>query len=35
MPLVISDEQMDEALNVLEAGIQTAYESKRPMAQTV
>ena len=35
MPLVISDEQMDEALDVLEAGIQTAYESKRPMAQTV
>jgi len=35
MPLVISDEQMDEALNVLEGGIQTAYESKRPMAQTV
>ena len=35
MPLVISDEQMDDALNVLEAGIQTAYESKRPMAQTV
>jgi 4-aminobutyrate aminotransferase/(S)-3-amino-2-methylpropionate transaminase len=35
MPLVISDEQMDEALDVLEAGIQTAYESKRPMAQAV
>lgn len=34
MPLVISDEQMDEALDVLEAGIQTAYESKRQVAQT-
>ena len=35
MPLVISDEQMDEALGVLQAGIQTAYESKRQVAQTV
>jgi 4-aminobutyrate aminotransferase/(S)-3-amino-2-methylpropionate transaminase len=35
MPLVISDEQMDEALDVLEAGIQSAYEAKRQVAQTV
>jgi 4-aminobutyrate aminotransferase/(S)-3-amino-2-methylpropionate transaminase len=35
MPLVITDEQMDEALDVLEAGIQTAYEAKRQVAQTV
>jgi 4-aminobutyrate aminotransferase/(S)-3-amino-2-methylpropionate transaminase len=35
MPLVISDEQMDEALDVLEAGIQTVCESKRQVAQTV
>lgn len=35
MPLVISDEQMDEALDVLQAAIQTAYESKRQVAQTV
>jgi 4-aminobutyrate aminotransferase/(S)-3-amino-2-methylpropionate transaminase len=35
MPLVISNEQMDEALDVLEAGIRTAYESKRQVAQTV
>ena len=35
MPLVISDEQMEEALDVLEAGIQSAYEAKRQVAQTV
>ena len=35
MPLVISDEQMNEGLDVLEAGIQTAYEAKRQVAQTV
>jgi 4-aminobutyrate aminotransferase/(S)-3-amino-2-methylpropionate transaminase len=35
MPLVIGDEQMDEALDVLEGGIQTAYEAKRQVAQTV
>lgn len=35
MPLVITDELMDEALDVLEAGIQTVYESKRQVAQTV
>ena len=35
MPLVITDEQMDEALDVLEAGIRTAYEAKRQVAQTV
>jgi 4-aminobutyrate aminotransferase/(S)-3-amino-2-methylpropionate transaminase len=35
MPLVISQEQMDEALDVLEAGIQTAYESKCQVARTV
>ncbi len=35
MPLVITDEQMGEALDVLEAGIQTAYESKQQVAQTV
>jgi 4-aminobutyrate aminotransferase/(S)-3-amino-2-methylpropionate transaminase len=35
MPLVISQEQMDEALDVLQAGIQTAYESKCQVARTV
>ncbi len=35
MPLVISDEQMNEGLDVLEAGIRTAYEAKRQVAQTV
>jgi 4-aminobutyrate aminotransferase/(S)-3-amino-2-methylpropionate transaminase len=35
MPLVISNEQMDEALDVLEAGFRTAYEAKRQVAQTV
>lgn len=35
MPLVISDEQMEEALDVLEAAIQSAYEAKRQVAQTV
>ncbi len=35
MPLVISQEQMDEALDVVQAGIQTAYESKCQVARTV
>jgi 4-aminobutyrate aminotransferase/(S)-3-amino-2-methylpropionate transaminase len=35
MPLVMTDEQMDEALDVLEAGIKTVCESKRQVAQTV
>src|SRR5690349_20622056 len=35
MPLVITDEQMNEGLDVLEAGIRTAYEAKRQVAQTV
>jgi 4-aminobutyrate aminotransferase / (S)-3-amino-2-methylpropionate transaminase / 5-aminovalerate transaminase len=35
MPLVITDQQMDEALDVLEAALQAAYESQRPVAQTV
>lgn len=34
-PLVITDEQMDEGLDVLEAAIRTAYEAKRQVAQTV
>src|SRR5690348_2439802 len=35
MPLVISDEQMDEALDVLEAGIRAVCQSPRQVAQTV
>lgn len=35
MPLVMTDEQMNEALDVLEAGIKTVCESKRQVAQTV
>jgi 4-aminobutyrate aminotransferase/(S)-3-amino-2-methylpropionate transaminase len=35
MPLVITDEQMNESLDVLEAGIRSAYEAKRQVAQTV
>jgi 4-aminobutyrate aminotransferase/(S)-3-amino-2-methylpropionate transaminase len=35
MPLVITDEQMEEALNVLEAAIRAVAESKRQVAQTV
>ena len=35
MPLVITDEQMDEALDVLEAALQSVHESLRPVAQTV
>ncbi len=35
MPLVITDDQMNEALNVLEAGIRAVCESKRQVAQTV
>jgi 4-aminobutyrate aminotransferase / (S)-3-amino-2-methylpropionate transaminase / 5-aminovalerate transaminase len=35
MPLVITDEQMDEALGVLESALRTVSESKRQVAQTV
>ncbi|MBV8476155.1 MAG: aminotransferase class III-fold pyridoxal phosphate-dependent enzyme, partial [Acidobacteria bacterium] len=35
MPLVISDQEMEEALDVLEAGIRSVCESKRQVAQTV
>jgi 4-aminobutyrate aminotransferase/(S)-3-amino-2-methylpropionate transaminase len=35
MPLVITDEQMDEALNVLEGALQAAYEVKRQVAHSV
>jgi 4-aminobutyrate aminotransferase/(S)-3-amino-2-methylpropionate transaminase len=35
MPLVITDEQMDEALGVLEGALETVYEAKRQVAQTV
>jgi len=35
MPLVITDEQMDEALDVLEAALQSVYESQRQVAETV
>jgi 4-aminobutyrate aminotransferase/(S)-3-amino-2-methylpropionate transaminase len=35
MPLVITDAQMDEALDVLEAGIASVCEKKVPVAQTV
>jgi len=35
MPLVMTDEQMDEALDVLEAGIRVVAESRRQVAQTV
>lgn len=35
MPLVITDDEMNEALDVLEAAIKTVYESKRQLAQTV
>ncbi len=35
MPLVITDAQMDEAMDVLEAGIASVCESKVPVAQTV
>ena len=35
MPLVITDEQMQEALDVLEAAFHAVYEAKRPAAQTV
>jgi 4-aminobutyrate aminotransferase / (S)-3-amino-2-methylpropionate transaminase / 5-aminovalerate transaminase len=33
MPLVITNDQMDEALDVLQAGIRAVYESKRQVAQ--
>ena len=35
MPLVITDDQMQEALDVLEAAFHAVYEAKRPAAQTV
>jgi 4-aminobutyrate aminotransferase/(S)-3-amino-2-methylpropionate transaminase len=35
MPLVITDAQMDEALDVLEAGLQNVYERKGAVAQSV
>ena len=35
MHLVITDEQMQEALDVLEAAFHAVYEAKRPAAQTV
>jgi 4-aminobutyrate aminotransferase/(S)-3-amino-2-methylpropionate transaminase len=35
MPLVITDEQMEEALDVLEAALYSVYEVRRPAAQTV
>ncbi len=35
MPLVITNEQVDEGLDVLEAAMQNVYESKHQVAQTV
>lgn len=35
VPLVITDEEMEEALDVLEAAFHAAYEAKRPAVQTV
>jgi 4-aminobutyrate aminotransferase-like enzyme len=32
MPLVIADEQMDEALNVLEGALKAVYERKHEAA---
>jgi 4-aminobutyrate aminotransferase-like enzyme len=35
VPLVITDAQMDEGLGVLESALQTVYEKKGAIAQTV
>jgi 4-aminobutyrate aminotransferase/(S)-3-amino-2-methylpropionate transaminase len=35
MPLVITNEQLDEGLDVLEAAIQSACEAKRQVVQMV
>jgi 4-aminobutyrate aminotransferase-like enzyme len=35
VPLVVTDEQMDEALGVLESALQTVSETKGAVATTV
>ncbi len=35
VPLVITDEQMDEGLDVLESALQAVYEKKGAVAQPV
>jgi hypothetical protein len=33
MPIVITDDQMNEAMNVMEAAIATVVENKKPVVQ--